>query len=117
MDSYTAAREREKRDREARARAGLIADLRALAAWLEEHPRVPVPFIPQACAPVTLGTEEQRRAAVDEFAAQHHLTAHMNGRSYEVAMPFGRITYFRYFIADAAASEPAASEDIPAVAA
>jgi hypothetical protein len=100
MQESTTYTDQTRRDREGRERAGFIGDLRALAAWLEEHPDVPVPAPMQVLAPVSPGpSDDARRAAVDTFAARHRTEAVTGGGSYGATVRFGQVSYYRYYIA------------------
>lgn len=105
-DTYT---ENARRQREARERAGFTADLRALAAWLDEHPDAPLPGPMTALVPVTPGAGQgEREAAVDAFAVRHHVASGADNGCYGARVTFGRVSYLRYCTTEECRAESAA---------
>jgi hypothetical protein len=85
-------------------RAQVIAGLRQLAAYLDQHPDVPVcPFGWDLNVYPRQATEAQNRAEVDRIAAILAVTATdqtSTGGHYTAARTFGRITYQATYIPD-----------------
>ncbi|MFG2071697.1 hypothetical protein [Nonomuraea maritima] len=85
-------------------RAEFIAGLRALARFLADNPKVPVPSYGQDVTVNARGNEDEQRAAVDRVADLIGAPA-SGGTHYCTARDFGPITYRAVAINEQAMSE------------
>jgi hypothetical protein len=73
-------------------RAGVIAGLRALADFLETHPDLPVPSMPELTVFPRGESDAEERAAVDAIAVTLGVPA-TGTTHYRAARRFGEVTY------------------------
>lgn len=73
-------------------RAEFIAGLRRLATFMADNPKVPVPDFGAEISVYPLGSDEEKRAAVDRVADLIGCPA-SDGVDYSTARDFGPITY------------------------
>ena len=80
------------------ARAQIIAGLRKLADYLENHPELPVPTYGGQVHFYADGTDEQQRAEVDRIAGVHPVDNTGRDGHYTASKSFGRMTYQAVYI-------------------
>ncbi|GAA1612532.1 hypothetical protein GCM10009733_005710 [Nonomuraea maheshkhaliensis] len=85
-------------------RAEFIAGLRALARFLADNPKVPVPSYGETVSVHASGTERQQHAKVDRVAELIGAPT-SGGTHYQTARDFGPITYRAIAISEQAMNE------------
>ncbi|MEV0997066.1 hypothetical protein [Nonomuraea sp. NPDC050202] len=85
-------------------RAEFIAGLRALARFLADNPKVPVPSYGETISVHASGTDQEQCAAVDRVADLIGAPA-SGGTHYQTTRDFGPITYCAVAVSEQAMNE------------